>query len=264
MNFKSSYATAVALGAAAMLALGFGLSEGTRPPVQPAEQLNKFERAQSQITLVENQNKSSGTGFVIFCEGKVFVWTAAHVVSRVNETSIVQLIPGGDGELTFRAKVIARDNESDLAVLWIPKVSTKHFKSSKFSRVGKSRLGDPVYHAGNFLGRRFDNSVSYGIISRHDLEGMRWKLVDQAQLPVIFGCSGGPLFDEQESVIGIIVGMHGALPGMAFFIPVREIESFAKRHQVEFAFTGLRLPSENKLQWLVKSSEIDLTPPTTE
>lgn len=222
---------------------------------------NKFERAQDSCVLIENPNKSSGSGFPVQCGPKLFVWTAAHVVSAVNETKVTQVIRSEGfkaGEIFFPAVVVARDSESDLALLWVQHAPLNYFSPIKFASNSIPRVGAPVYHAGNFLGRAFDRSVSQGIISQTGVDVPRWRTVDQANLAVIYGSSGGPLFDESENVLGVIVGLHPRIPGITFFVPVREVESFGKLHNVSWAMKGTWPATDEELKRLIKIAELVL------
>jgi S1-C subfamily serine protease len=195
------------------------------------------------------------------------VWTASHVVDTVNETRIVQVIRSEGvkvGEVFFNASVIARDKESDLAVLWIQHAPPNYFTPVKFAGGAVPRVGSPVYHAGNFRGKVFDRSVSRGIVSQTGVrspagERWTWKVTDQADIHVIYGSSGGPLFDENQNILGLIVGLSPYVPGIAFFVPTRAVFSFAEEKNLMWAVSGSFAPSEAELFKLAKSAEV--TPP---
>lgn len=225
---------------------------------------NKYERAQRSTVLIEGDEKF-GSGFVVQRRNpehadKLFIWTAAHVVRGINDVKIHQVILHNGhkvGEKLFAAKVIARDDIIDLALLSMD-APPRYFCPVKFCG---SRpippVGTPVYHCGNFLGPRFPGSVSTGVISQLDaaLSDWHWPFLDQTSAIVMHGSSGGALWQEyDDTVVGVVVGLLE--PGVAFFVPTRAVSFFAEQHHVFFAVRGTNCPSDSVLDKLIDSAKV--------
>ncbi len=125
----------------------------------------------------------------------------------------------------YKARVIGRDPQSDLAVL---KIDGQNLPFVKFGDSTKSRVGDWVITIGNPLG--FGGTVTTGIVSalyRNVGEGGpgtggAYARYIQTDAAINRGNSGGPMFDLNGNVIGInsaIISPTGANIGLGFAIP---------------------------------------------
>lgn len=218
--------------AAMALILGLALLTGCRAD------LSKFEKAQRQTVLIQaSEGQGSAVTFRLYNdEGKPrwFAWTAAHVVenetlSTNDATVTVKVVLRTEGRkvgvTTYTGYVIRVNSTNDLALLFID-APADAFISAKLAPKGVSVcVGDEVYACGNFAGHRFDGTVSRGSISqlgvRPAIDDWPWAIaLDQADITVMGGASGGPLFRNGE-VIGIVVGKTG--DSITFFVPVSRI-----------------------------------------
>ncbi len=147
--------------------------------------------------------KSSGSGFVIKKNNKLYVVTNAHVVQDAAET---------DGSIyiysiaykKYNMKLVGGDSFYDIAVLEFINEPGSEITSIKF-RTADISVGEQVYAIGNPLGD-YPYSVTDGIISaknrvRGGLTGKFGFL--QSTATVIWGNSGGPLVDIAGDVVGI-------------------------------------------------------------
>jgi S1-C subfamily serine protease len=175
------------------------------------------------------------------------VWTANHVVADDAVVKVVSVIRHNYhrvGETTFSGTVIARSEKLDVALLHVD-CPPEYFLSAEFDSVIPPSVGSAVYHAGNFFGADFDNSVSTGVISQHGAapkEGWRWLVVDQTTSAFVPGSSGGPVFNARnDKVIGIVVAI---IPGtsMNFYVPVRALEVWADSAGLTWAVRGDKSP----------------------
>jgi serine protease Do len=158
--------------------------------------------------------QSLGTGFVIHSAG--YLVTNEHVVDE-----------GTDIECAFAdgtklpAKVIATDNEHDLAVL---KVEPK--KPLQAIALGVSEdlmIGEPVYAIGNPFG--YAGTMTRGIVSAVDrtLEASptkSYKGLIQTDASINPGNSGGPLLNAYGQVVGINTAIRADAHGIGFAISV--------------------------------------------
>lgn len=191
---------------------------------------NQYEIAQRQTVLVETAT-GSGSGIVIKRfdgeQTRVFVWTAAHVVSDVDLCKIHIIFRTGDhkaGDAWFGARVIFRPVGVDSALLWVD-ADPSFFGAAEFE-FGTPKVGTPVFHVGNLLGKVFDGSVTAGVVSQigvhpDDLT-WPWDVCDQTTALIVPGSSGGPLFSMRGRVLGICVGWP-QIPGISFYVPVRAL-----------------------------------------
>lgn len=136
----------------------------------------------------------SGSGFAVSLEGHIV--TNAHVVSGCDEATVSRM-----GEM----RVIARDEETDLAVLARTPSSGSPIPPIAL-RSTRVKLGEAAYALGFPLGGSLGSGLNFtnGIVSA--LTGLRG---DERNLqftsPIQPGSSGGPLLDSTGAVIGVIV-----------------------------------------------------------
>ena len=92
--------------------------------------------------------------------------------------------------------------------------------------------GDRVYVIGSPNGKKFEGTVSSGIISAdRTIDGLRYIQSDAAMSP---GSSGGPLLDEKGEVIGLSE-MHyfneGQVASLNMFTPIGDAMDFLALEQ---------------------------------
>lgn len=147
--------------------------------------------------------KSSGSGFVIKKNNKLYVVTNAHVVQDASATD-GSIYIYSIGYKKYNMKLVGGDSFYDIAVLEFIDQPGQEITSIKF-RAADVSVGESVYAIGNPLGD-YPYSVTDGIISaknrvRGGLTGKFGFL--QSTATVIWGNSGGPLVDIAGDVVGI-------------------------------------------------------------
>jgi S1-C subfamily serine protease len=209
--------------------------------------LNQYEHAQRKTVLVVAPDGSQGTGVVVKRSGKVFVWTACHVVYGNEKVSVKSVIRNGFhkvGESVFVGKVVAYDAGVDVALLWVD-APPEYFEGAEFDSLIPPPVGSAVYHVGNFLGAAFDGSVSTGVVSQIGVNpgaGWPWAVTDQTSASIVPGSSGGPLFNSlNNKIVGIVVGHVPPRP-IYVYVPVRVIEVWAEKAGVLWAIRGHSAP----------------------
>ena len=160
-----------------------------------------------------------GSGVLISSDGDIM--TAAHVV----HTSDSVLITFSDGH-TARGQVISSDPMTDLALVRVRDVST----NAVIAPLGDSdavRVGSRVFVVGSPRGMSHTLTVGH-ISARREAPTQFRGLVDvevfQTDAAVNPGNSGGPLFNMQGEVIGIvsyIVTQSGGHEGLGFALTSR-------------------------------------------
>jgi formylglycine-generating enzyme required for sulfatase activity len=156
--------------------------------------------------------RPSGSGVIVHADG--YVLTAFHVVA--NARRIVVVTPG---EFRAPAIVVSTDQEHDLALL---KAETVGLSEASLGHTGRVRLDQEVMAVGFPFGLR-EVSLTRGRIAAVRTKGVQ--RVFQVDAAVNPGNSGGPLFNIQGEVIGILTTKFshpsGIVPeGMAFAVPV--------------------------------------------
>jgi len=177
-----------------------------------------FQAGEEQRPKVEKENIESvaeqpvlaqGTGFLFTRSG--FVTTNYHVVSGGKTVRIY--FPKADRE--FDATVELKDINNDLVVLRIKNFPYDDFFSQEvpFSvkRSSGVQLGEEVFTLGFPLGELLGKSAKFSDGTISSLSGLLGSAnLFQINNPVQPGNSGGPLFDGDGNLIGIVVAMLDA------------------------------------------------------
>lgn len=158
---------------------------------------------------------SLGSGFVVDAE-KGYVVTNNHVIKDAGEVRVTF-----DDDSTLVAKIIGKDEKTDIAILQVP-VDGKKLTAVNFGDSDRMRVGDWVLAIGNPFG--LGGTVTAGIISaqKRDINAGQYDDFIQTDASINRGNSGGPMFDLQGNVIGIntaIFSPSGGSVGIGFAIP---------------------------------------------
>ncbi len=171
----------------------------------------------------EHREIGAGSGFIVSADG--YILTNKHVVA--DESADYTVILQDDRK--FPAKVLARDQSNDIAVL---KVEATDLIFVPFADSDNTKVGQSVLAIGYALGR-FGNSVSSGIVSgigrsieAGDSDGTSEQLFDVVQTDAAInpGNSGGPLLNLDGHVLGMNVARAGA-DSIGFALPINDIKS---------------------------------------
>ena len=154
-----------------------------------------------------------GSGFIIDPSG--YVVTNNHVIDEATDIQVT--LNGGE---QYSAKLVGKDNKTDLALLKIDAPSTL-----PYVQLGDSdavRVGDWVLAVGNPFG--LGGTVTTGIVSARSRDIHSGPFDDFLQIDASInqGNSGGPTFNLDGQVIGIntaIASPNGGSVGIGFAIP---------------------------------------------
>jgi serine protease Do len=183
---------------------------------------------------------SYGSGVIISKDG--YVITNDHVV--VNSVSVeVQL----HDERTFAARVVAADEDADIAVL---KINATDLPALPWGDSDKVQVGEQVFAFGNPFD--LEDSVSRGIISAKGRNLPDSQNVDdfiQTDAAINVGNSGGALVNIHGELIGInaaIASFTKGNEGVGFSIPsniVRHaVEGLLRDGRLVRGYLGVQLP----------------------
>jgi serine protease Do len=207
-----------------LLALWALLSPGTAGAETLGEAFKKVTpsvvviRARGQeLTRTGEQGFSeTGSGVLISPDGKIM--TAAHVVHTMDEIKVEFL--GGE---TLAARVIASEPAADLSLLQIEKVPADA-RVAKMANSDTIQVGDSVMVVGAPYGLSY--SLSTGIISARWPPNTMYRAMPLAEFfqttaTINTGNSGGPMFDMNGDVIGIVshnISKSGGSEGLGFVV----------------------------------------------
>jgi S1-C subfamily serine protease len=151
---------------------------------------------QSLFGKREILSSSFGAGMLLHANSAGYLFaTARHVIGTSawsvakKPRAMVSLASG----VWSGADVIARHQNLDLALVWLP----RHSGLGEFVQpVAEAKEGEGIFVIGHPEGLKF--TLSTGIISRLQ------ENVLQISAPVSPGNSGGPVYDEQGNLIGVV------------------------------------------------------------
>ncbi|MFI5257467.1 MAG: trypsin-like peptidase domain-containing protein [Gemmatimonadales bacterium] len=186
---------------------------------------------------------AAGSGFIVSPDG--YIMTNNHVVDGASQVTVRLL-----DRREFRAKVIGRDPNTDVAVI---KIDAKGLTPAPLGNSDVSRVGEWVLAVGNPLGENLTFTVTQGIISAKgralQLPGQSQQTIQdfiQTDAAINPGNSGGPLVNVRGEVIGInsaIESPTGYNAGYGFAVPInlaREVmDQIVRTGHVERAALGI-------------------------
>jgi serine protease Do len=168
------------------------------------------------FTLTPSENRINGMGTGVIIDARGFIVTNQHVVEDVN----VIRVRLNDGT-THSASVLARDPESDLALLKIE--AGRPLPTMPLGTAQDLMVGETVIAIGNAYG--YEHTVTVGVVSaiKRDVtlnKDVSYKALIQTDASINPGNSGGPLLNVQGDMVGLNVAIRAGAQGISFAIPV--------------------------------------------
>lgn len=188
----------------------------------------------------QERSEALGSGFIVSADG--FIVTNNHVIEGADE---IQVEMFGEDHKVYDAKLVGRDEKTDIAVLKIEAPDALPFVT--FGNSDEMRVGDWVIAMGNPLGQGF--SVSAGIISARgrELNGTYDDFL-QTDAAINKGNSGGPLFNMDGEVIGVntaILSPSGGSIGIGFSmasnVVSKVVDQLQKYGETRRGWLGVRI-----------------------
>jgi S1-C subfamily serine protease len=181
---------------APVLFVGAGLMGGYYMPGKQLTTADIIERVKDSVVTTISATGAKGSGFFINNDG--YFLTTNHGLSGRTDHFLVTTSDGMDHMATF----VAALPRTDLAVLHIDVKS----KSVSFADTDRVRVGDPLIEISNPFGVGI--SATGGMVSAKQMvtmtPGVPEKLYIQTDAATNAGSSGGPLFDKDGKVLGMI------------------------------------------------------------
>jgi serine protease Do len=208
---------------------------------------------------VSKQVNGMGTGVIIDPRG--YILTNFHVVDGVKRINVT--LSSGQA---FVAKIVARDAQTDLAIIRINAAS-----ELPTITIGTSQglmAGETVIAVGNAFG--YENTVTTGIISALHRnvqvnETQQYLDLIQTDASINPGNSGGPLLNIDGDMIGVNVAVRAGAQGIGFAIPVDNALEVATRllsiEQLDNNWHGMAALSLNGQAGPVTIARVDRNSP---
>jgi serine protease Do len=171
----------------------------------------------------EGRVNGMGTGVVIDPRGLIV--TNNHVVEDVTVLR-VRLADGTQ----LPARVIARDHETDLAIIKVD--PPRPLPTLHLGTANDLIVGEPAIVIGNAFG--YEHTASAGIISAKGRDvtlnkEMAYRSLIQTDAAINPGNSGGPLLNIHGELIGVVVAIRAGAQNIGFAIPVDTVLRVSSR-----------------------------------
>lgn len=182
----------------------------------------------TNIFGMTSSSSVSGSGFIISQDG--YILTNYHVIENAYKGGLTISVMLKDGS-AYEATIVGVENDgSDLAVL---KIEAAGLSPISLGNSDEMSVGDDVFVVGNPLGE-LEFSQTQGHVSALD----RLISTDSANAPINMfqidaavnhGNSGGPVYNDQGQVIGVVTAKYSdtGIEGLGFAIPINEAASIA-------------------------------------
>ncbi len=210
---------------------------------------NEVNNIKNKINLQSIPFKAGGTGFLI--DGKGYLVTNAHIV----HTSRNIAVTNNKGE-QYRAVLVKEFPDKDIAIL---KIDDDKFKSLSSIPYGISKtesdVAEPVYTLGY---PRNDIVYSEGYLSAKT--GFNGDTLScQLGIAANPGNSGGPVFNHEGEVIGILSTKETEAEGVAFAIQSKYIFnaiSELKKSSKDTSYQNLRVPTKSSVRGMDTKEQV--------
>lgn len=203
-------------------------------------QFRRFFQLPDQGQAQPQERKEQGLGSGVIVSSNGYILTNNHVVEGADEVKVAV----GEPRKEYKAEVVGRDPEADIAVL---KIDAKDLPAAHLGDSEQLEVGDTVFAIGNPFG--IGLTVTHGIVSALGRGGLGIETYEnfiQTDAPINPGNSGGALVDSKGRVIGIntaILSRSGGFNGVGFAIPVNLATSLAdqlvKTGKISRGFMGV-------------------------
>ncbi len=159
---------------------------------------------------------SSGSGFAISSNGLIV--TNFHVIDGAKTIKVRGI--NSDFNKTYKAKVLVSDKNNDLTLIQIDDYGFTSLGTIPYAiKIGLAGVGENIFVLGYPLRATMGDEIKLtnGIVSSRT--GFQGDITSyQISAPVQPGNSGGPLFDSQGNLIGIINAKHGGAENASYAV----------------------------------------------
>ncbi len=172
------------------------------------------KQADAIVLVAASAGKQSrlGTGFILQSDG--FIATSYHLLAG-SKKSFVKL---RNNEVYYKVKIVSFDKQKDIAIV---KIEAHNLKTVSIGNSDNLQIGQRVVAIGNPLGLEY--SVSDGLISAKRQVKKNFTLL-QTSVPLSTGSSGGPLFNLQGEVVGLVTASNTKGQVLNFAVPINDVK----------------------------------------
>ena len=170
----------------------------------------------------------SGSGVIVTEDG--YILTNYHVIEDAYEGGYAVTVMMYD-ESTYDAEIVGFDEDSDIALL---KIDAEGLNAAELGDSDNLAVGTVVYAVGNPLGE-LSYTMTSGIVSATNrtitTEANVAVNMFQIDAAVNSGNSGGPVYNSQGQVIGIVTAKYAStgVEGLGFAIPASDAMHIANQ-----------------------------------
>jgi len=208
--------------------------------------LNSEIKNKQHVNIPKEEFKSAGTGFLI--DGKGYIVTNAHVLTG---TGAVVVSNKGD---QYDAKIINIDQIHDLAILKIDDSDYKPFSYLPYS-IKKSGvdLGEELFTLGYPRDEIVYNMGYLSAESGYDGDTSSC----QISLSANPGNSGGPVFNKNGEIVGVLSAKQTQAEGVVFAIKAKGLYKMVDDlKQSDTSLQKMKMPSSTSLKGMNRIDQI--------
>lgn len=196
--------------------------------------------------------KGNGTGF--FVDAKGYIATNYHVIENASEIEI-DLIQKGQRK-SYKAKVVSSDKQNDLAVIKIDDQNFRPYSSLPFNfKTQISDIGTNVFALGYPMALSvMGDEVKFTDGKISSRTGYQSNITTyQISVPVQPGNSGGPLFDYDGNIIGVVSAKIMAADNVSY-----AIKSSYLKNLLDVLPESVNIPNDQTLSTMSLTEKIKL------
>lgn len=198
-----------------------------------------YANSQKQDKSQESFNQWSGTGFALK-DG--YIVTNYHVIEGANSITIQGV--NGNFNIQYNTSIVGTDKINDLALLKVTDPTFKGFGIIPYSISSAiSEVGEEIFVLGYPLTSTMGDEIKLttGVISSKT--GFQGDIaLYQISAPIQPGNSGGPLFDKNGNVIGIVSAKHKDAENVGYAVKTLYLQNL-----IESSLSSAIIPMSNSI-----------------
>lgn len=210
-----------------------------------------FPTANDNISSLPSDIQSSGTGFAISSTG--YIVTNHHVTQGASKIKVRGI--NGDFSKAYSARIITEDKNNDISIIKIDEPGFSSLGSIPFTIANRtSDVGMSVFVLGYPLRASMGDEIKLtnGIISSKS--GFQGDITSyQMTAPIQPGNSGGPMFDEKGTLVGIVNAKHRGAENASY-----AIKSSYLLNLIDLLPNSITLPTINQLNGKALTEQVKI------